>query len=198
MPFSWWRTGWPWRRWATNQELVQMDLQIQRRQLQPQQHLHQKVNKIEDFYLILSFFARVCRKEYDSCPPRDWETEKGQNGIRLLPEMHPKSWLWFLQMEGEWNTTSIYSVILWASYLKFIHLNLNFRAWYLKIVQTHKKAGKRQCHLMQIQFVAKKTWWSGTRDICSPPGSTGSTGLSTSSPTTTTTTTTTTSAPEGY
>ena len=64
--------------------------------------------------LICSSFARVCQKEYDSCPSRDWETEEGQNGIRLLPEMHPESWLWFLQMEGESNTILLFIMWFWA------------------------------------------------------------------------------------
>jgi hypothetical protein len=30
--------------------------------------------------------------------------------------------------------------------------------------KTHKKANKRQCHLMQIQYIPKRNWWSGPRN----------------------------------
>merc|ERR1712130_816223 len=30
--------------------------------------------------------------------------------------------------------------------------------------KTHKKASKRQCHLMQIQYIPKRNWWSGPRN----------------------------------
>merc|ERR1711963_569078 len=29
--------------------------------------------------------------------------------------------------------------------------------------KTHKKVAKRQCHLMQIQYIPKRGWWSGPR-----------------------------------
>merc|ERR1712130_433933 len=30
--------------------------------------------------------------------------------------------------------------------------------------KTHKKVAKRQCHLMQIQYIPKRNWWSGARN----------------------------------
>ena len=54
---------------------------------------------------MLSSFARVCRKGYNSCPSRNRESE---NGVRLRKEMRRESWLWLLQMEGDSNTITIY------------------------------------------------------------------------------------------